>query len=387
MYGARDWLVDRGIYLDASVTQFLQGNLAGGRDTGSGRYNGSADYWLTIDTAKAGLWSGAAVFFHAESSWQASRTVNDDAGSLVPANLDASMPTPGVAEAFALPECYLAQGLPADLLLLLGKLDWAGVADTNVFANNERTQFANAGLVNNAILAAFVPYTSLGTAVTFAPPGHALSVFFLQNNGDATTTGADDFKGDYTAGLQYAWSPKWSELPGDYRLILGYTDKTLPAPVPLRDGGDNYTVLVNFDQYLWCSSANQDGEARPGSRRAHLPPLGFGIFGRAGWAPGDRNVADQFYSLGVGGFGTLIPARDGDQWGIGWAATHIASRFRDDARGVGLGLDRFEQALEAFYNFRLTAASHLTVDAQFVDPADRALGSSCMLGIRLQADF
>ena len=79
--GTRDSWVDRGVYFDASVTQALQGNSSGGLDTGSARYNGSADYWLTIDTGKAGLWSGGALFFHAESSWQAENSINKDTGT------------------------------------------------------------------------------------------------------------------------------------------------------------------------------------------------------------------------------------------------------------------------------------------------------------------
>jgi hypothetical protein len=93
--GVRDTLVNRGFFFDASVTQFLQGNVSGGKDDGSARYNGSTDYWLTFDSGKAGLWSAGAVFVHAESSWKANKSINPDVGSLLPANYDATMPTPG----------------------------------------------------------------------------------------------------------------------------------------------------------------------------------------------------------------------------------------------------------------------------------------------------
>jgi hypothetical protein len=96
--GSRDFLVEHGFYFDAGVTQFLQGNVSGGEDNGDARYNGTADYWLTFDSGKAGLWSGGAVFLHAESSWQADRSVNSDTGSLLPANYDAAMPTPNDSE-------------------------------------------------------------------------------------------------------------------------------------------------------------------------------------------------------------------------------------------------------------------------------------------------
>lgn len=326
--GVRDDLVDHGFYFDAAVTQFLQGNVSGGIDDGEARYNGSADYWLTFDSGKAGLWSGGAVFLHAESSWRADKSVNSDTGSLLPANFDATMPTPNDSETLALPELYLVQALPANTLVLAGKVDWAGLADNNLFANNERTQFIHTGLVNNPILGAFVPYTSLGLGGVWVPSKkHAVA-------------------------------------------LIGV--------VPVAEESDNYAFLLNFDQYLWVKGKSADAyqerldaSLNPGVGRQHLAPVGIGIFGRAGWAPKDRNVIDQFYSFGIGGYGILIPGRENDQWGVGWTGTHISNDLRDDVGLLGIDLDSFEHAVEAFYNFQVTPATHLTVNAQLIDsPAD-----------------
>jgi carbohydrate-selective porin OprB len=394
--GTRDFLVEHGFYFDAGVTQFLQGNVSGGEDSGDARYNGTADYWLTFDSGKAGLWSGGAVFLHAESSWQADRSVNSDTGSLLPANYDAAMPTPNDSEGLVLPEVFFAQALPANLLVLAGKINWAGVADTNVFANNERTQFSSTGLVNNPILGSFAPYTSLGMALAWAPEHHTLTAFAFQKDGDATTSGFDNFNGDYTVGIQYQFSPDIAGgLPGNYLILVGYTNQDLPdfdidprhligeivGEVPVAEKSDNYSVLLNFDQYLWI----EDGG--PAAGRKHLPPLGVGIFGRAGWAPKDRNVIDQFYSFGIGGYGMLIPGRDNDQWGVGWTGTHISSDLRDDLDLLGIDLNSFEHAVEAFYNFQLTPATHLTVDAQLIDSTAKSVDTAFLLGTRLQIDF
>jgi hypothetical protein len=46
----------------------------------------------------------------------------------------------------------------------------------------------------------------------------------------------------------------------------------------------------------------------------------------------------------------LIPGRDYDQWGIGWSGTHISSDLRDDTDVLGIDLNSFEHAVEAFYN-------------------------------------
>ena len=395
--GARDFLVEHGFYFDAGVTQFLQRNVSGGEDDGDTRYNGTVDYWLTFDSGKAGLWSGGAVFLHAESSWQADRSVNPDTGSLLPANFDAAMPTPNDSETLALPELFLVQALPANLLVLAGKVNWAGLADANLFANNERTQFMSTGLVNNPILGAFIPYTSLGLGGVWAPSKkHTMALIGVQSKGDATSSGFDNFDGEYTLGLEYRFSPTLGEeLPGNYRIIAGYSNKDIPrfdidprdligsiiGVVPVAEKSDNYTFLLNFDQYLWVKGGD------PAVGRKHLPPVGIGIFGRAGWAPKDRNVIDQFYSFGIGGYGMIIPGRDYDQWGIGWSGTHISSDLRDNLDFLGIELNSFEHAVETFYNFQVTPATHLTVNAQLIDSTVKSIDTAYTLGTRLQIDF
>jgi len=395
--GVRDDLVDYGIYFDASVTQFLQSNVSGGQEDDRTRNNGTSDYWVTLDTGKAGLWSGGAIFAHAESSWQAERSINGDVGGLVPPNFDATMPTPGDSEAIVLPELYMVQALSSKFLVLAGKANWGGVADNNVFANNERTQFSYTGLVNNPILGAFIPYTSLGMGGVWTPSKeHTVAVVGVQSKGKATTTGFDDFNGEYTGGGQYQYSPTiGGNLPGNYRAIAGYTNKDVAAfdidrrqlieqilgIVPVAEKSDNYAFLVNFDQYLWVK------DEQPLPRRKHLPPNGIGVFGRAGWAPDDRNVIDQFYSAGIGGYGMLLPGRDYDNWGVGWAGTHLSSDLRAAAQALNVELDDFENALEAFYNFELTPATHLTLNAQAVDSTAKTYDTAYAVGLRLQIDF
>ena len=408
--GLRDTMVDHGLYFDVSITQFLQGNSTGGKDQGSARYNGTADYWLTFDTGKAGLWSGGMVFLHAESSWQADRSVNSDVGSLLPANYDAAMPTAGDSEGIALPELYLLQALPANLFVVAGKADWAAFAENNVFANNERTQFGYTGLVNNPILGAFVPYTPLGALAFWVPSKeHALAVVAVQSTANATTSGFDNFNGDYSIGVQYQFSPTLGRnLPGNYRIIGGYSNEDLSSfdidprhligeiigVVPVAKESENYAVLINFDQYLWVKEGSVaaynkrlETSEYPGVGRHHLPPVGIGIFGRAGWSPDDRNVIDQFYSFGIGGYGMIIPGRDQDQWGIGWAGTHISSDLRGLLGSSDVDLDDMEHAFEAFYNVQLTPATHLTLSAQIIDSAAKSLGTAYTLGTRLQIDF
>lgn len=400
--GLRDQATGHGIYLDVSLTQFIQGNVADGNKHGTARFNGTVDYWLTLDSGKAGLWPGGALFVHAESSWQAQKSdnVNGDTGALVPANFDATMPSNGQSQSFTVPELYFAQGLPGNLVLLVGKMNFAGIGDQNLFANNERTQFLYTALVNDPILGSFVPYTPLGIALDWAPSKeHNVALLGVQGTGNGTTSGFDNFNGAYSVGVQYAYSPTIGDrLPGNYSVIVAYSTKDLVdfnvdnrqligeiiGLVPVSKKHDNYCIMANIGQYLWTRDAGQSSTDAPS--RKGLPPVGVGLFGRVGWEPQDRNVIDQFYSFGVGGYGGF-PGRDRDQWGVGWAGTHISGDLRDALRVLGRRPNEFEHAIEAFYNFAVTPATHLSLDLEVIKSAAASVDTAVVLGTRFQVDF
>jgi porin len=390
--GVRDSLVDQGIYVDFGVTQFLQGNVSGGdKTTSSARTNGSADAWLWLDTGKADLWSNGAVFLHGETNWVGS--INSDVGSMLPANQDVT--SPDADQASALSEWYLLQTFPDNLLMAIGKQNLAAWADNNAFANNERTQFQYTGLINNPLIGSFVPASSLSTWLAWSPSKkHTLIGIFSQTDGGPTESGFDTlFNGDNTYAAEYIYTPTNSNLPGHYHLINIYTSKDATnfqisdrhligeavGAVPVDKKNDNYAVMLNFDQYLWVKDERADTSAE----RHRDAPIGVGVFARAGWAPEDRNVIDQFYSFGIGGVGMLIPGRDNDNWGIGWSGTHISSDLRD----FPVGQRSFEHAVEVFYNFWLMPAAHLSVNSQAIRPADKSADTAYTLGARLQLDF
>ena len=58
LFGKRQKLYEMGITIDAEVTQVVQGIAGGGPDDKPGtRYSSLADYGVTFDTGKLGLWS------------------------------------------------------------------------------------------------------------------------------------------------------------------------------------------------------------------------------------------------------------------------------------------------------------------------------------------
>ena len=399
--GGRDKLTEAGVYFDAGLTQNLMGVVSGGIDD-SFQYTGSLDLWLNLDTTKLtnALWPGATVFLHGERRWNDG--IQPYAGSAIPPVFDDTMPDPLEEDKFYLSEYYVVQALSPKLSVWVGQMNGAGLVDGNAFANSEKHQFMNTALVDNPAVGAFAPYTAFNAAGVYMP--NQENVFIaaaMDGNGKVDQTVFDTYSTDETVFVgSYAWLPEFKGLPGRYQFLGAYTNKNYPnfaldnrlelfrvlAGIDtLNEESDNYLGLITFDQYLYVKDKEQ--------------MIGWGLFARGAWCPDDRNVIDQFYSFGVGGRGLLIPGRDLDFWGLGWAGTHISDDLRSTLDLVNVGVDSYEHVIEGFYNIALTPAVHLTLDAQYIiNPVVAQIekdtggdvnsdGHAWILGSRLQIDF
>jgi porin len=424
--GLRDKLIDAGVYLDVGVTQWAGGNVYGGIDTG-GNYFGSLDLWANLDTAKLsnGLWPAGDIFLHGEIAWGQDildrKSIQGRTGSTIPVVYDMTMPVATDTGGFYLSEYYLVQALSPEVSVWIGQMNGAGLIDGNRFANDEKHQFLNTALVDNPVVGPFAPYTAFTAAAVWLPtPEHLFIAGVMDNNGTARKTVASTYAIDATVVVaSYGFLPEFDGKPGHYQIVGAYTNKDfasyavgnrlalseeLLGLVPIETKTDNYVMLVTADQYLFVKDKKQQ--------------IGWGLFGRLGFAPKDRNAIDQFYSFGVGGRGLLIPGRDLDFWGLGWAGTHLSSDLRDDLELLtrqpllgrpGVDIKSFEHVIEAFYNFELVPWAHLTFDMQFIvnpigaqianggDPIGAQIvsggrsvnddGLAIVLGTRLQIDF
>ena len=405
--GLRDKLVESGVYFDVAMTQFFGGNAYGGTRT-KANYSGSLDLMTNLDTAKLsnGVWPGATIFLHGEVGWGRDIGNRDglerSVGAAVPMNYDTTMPNARNVGQFDLSEYYIVQSLSPEFSLWIGQMNGAGLIDPNRFANDEKHQFMNASLVDNPIVAPFAPYTSFVAAAVWAPtPEHQIIVAAMDNEGRVSQTVASTYNPDETVFVaSYSFMPEIGGRPGHYAIVGAYTNKDFRdyaignrlellaeriGLVPIDEKTDNYVTIITADQYVYVKD-----KARQ---------IGWGPFFRFGWAPKNRNAIDQFYSLGIGGRGLLIPGRDLDFWGVGWAGTHISSDLRKDIGLLGLKKPKsFEHAIEAFYNIELTGWAHLTLDMQFIlNPIGARLNNSVgdvenqdlafVLGSRLQIDF
>jgi porin len=419
--GERTKLAEQGILFDLTVTQNGQGNAHGGKNTnGAFEYGGAADYTLRLDTARMGLWPGGLLTLHGET--QMGRSTNGNVGSLAPSNFKSLLPFPGDPGITTLSEFYITQALSEKLVLIAGKIDpMAG--DRNVFAGDasHTTQFMNTAFNVNPVLFPAAPYTTMAAGMILLPTEWlTISTLVTDNdpNGAARTTGFNTaFHGRNWMSItqEYDIKVKLFGKPGNQRFGWFYTnrdfidfagDSRLPMPGrtqrvgllprglgPLKfpklprslrsirvgntvfstdepnERPDDWGVFYNFDQYLYTE--------------ANDPTQGFGLFGRFSWSTGESNPIEEFYSIGLGGKGS-IPNRDRDTWGLGYYLINIS----DDLPKM-LGMDA-EQGTELFYNIEVTPWLHITPNLQvIVDPGagfqDRDVAIA--YGLRAQVSF
>ncbi len=390
-WGERKALYERGITIDASVTQVLQGVAAGGSGEGdSPQYNALFDYGITFDTAKLGLWSGGLFVANAQSNL--GTALQGQPGSISPVNYTALFPRP-FESSTELMEFYAVQALPLNLSLVLGRVDAVNFVDRNRFANDPRTQFLNTSLNNTPLFGSFLSFSTYA-ALLNVPVNENLNLAFAAFNPD---TQPGDYGGTWdNYGLGFAPDVSWNladDLGGTLGLIVLYDSKdalaldnpyfvpgVIEGDAPTKNG--NWIVNLNLEQYLWKPEAAGGKEVRTRSFDYQEP--GLGTFLRFAYTPGDRNPFNLFASGGLSGRG-LIAGRPYDRMGVG-AYALMASNDLQDQPFIGQAVED-EVGVEAFYNFAMTPWAQISFDAQWIDPGIAANDPAVVLGTRLFLQF
>lgn len=383
--GTRTEWAQKGVLLDIGLTQAVQGNAHGGRNTSDAiEYSGSLDITLKLDTARMGLWPAGLLTLRAETWF--GHSMHEHAGSVMATNADNLFPIPEDSGKTTLSEFYFAQALSEKFVLVFGKMDLASSLDQNAFASSEKTQFMNLGLRANPVLLPFGPYTTMTVAAIYMPTKWLKISTGVNDNdpeGAVTKTGFNTaFHGRdwYSVGQEYEFTIKpWGQV-GHQRLGWAWTARDLsvldpdnrislptlgrlslngPGPISRwarltglgrllgepESQSDDWVMYYNFDQYLFTEADD--------------PKQGFGVFGRFGYSTGNANPIEQFYSIGVGGKG-IVPERDNDTYGLGYYHLNLS-----DDLPVALNVHS-EQGVELFYNFEVTPWFHLTPDVQVI---------------------
>jgi len=379
-FGLGGRLAEKGVLLDMGLTQVWQANLRGGIGTHrrSGRYAGSYDLELELDTEKLFGVPGGGFFCLAEGSWSEGVDASP-AGGVFGLNDDAAGD-----RSVDVSELWYEQGFgDGRLRFRLGKLDLTGgfecrgcpvAFDASAYANDETAQFLNSALVNNPTIP--FPENGLGLAGYFqlrqrwyAAAGLADARADARETGFNTAFhGRSDFFGICETGVVPHFQSRKGRLPGAYRVGLWYD----PRPKHHLDGQgikrDDAGFYVSCDQMVFKeNTGEQDSQ-------------GLGLFARYGSADAQVNEIESFWSVGAQ-FKGMIPARDDDVLGFGAAQGRLNRAAGFTAGG--------ETAMELYYNCRVTPWMSLAPSVQYVfNPAGRRdAQDAVVIGARLQMSF
>ena len=401
--GWRNRAYDYGVTLDAQLTQVYQGVVGpGGSANGNGhwQYNGLFEANATFDTAKLGLWSGGLFILTEQTSF--GNPLKNQPGNLSPVNATALWPEP-YNDSSVLMEYLLVQALPLNTVVLAGRLDPSNYLDQNSFSCTSDSQFLNVSMNSNPLFGAFLTYSTYGalfmTKVT--------EDFTLAYAAWTPNTVVGDYGGDWDdvgAAIYPIFKYKAFNHPGMISAIFAYstkdaTDVGNPRLLPdLAIGNaptknDNWIVELSGEQYFWEPKGASVPKADGGRKEDfHVPSKdfasdqpGMGIFYRFSYTPADRSAYDVYLSGGVGGRG-VIPGRPYDRFGVGSYWLKQSSDFSSQP-GIPLVLGN-EVALEAFYNFAITPALQLSLDAQWIAKSGKQSSEpAVVLGTRLNMRF
>lgn len=399
--GVRSKAYCRGFTFDVTLTQVLQGVTSGGSASGTGgaRYNGLLEINATMDTAKAGLWSGGLFAATMMSSF--GKPLSSEPGNLSPVNMTPMWPIP-FQNSTELTEYYLMQGLPHEMVLLIGRLDATNFLDKNTFANNPESQFLNVSLNNELLWGAFLSFSTYA-AMLVAPINEHVTLAGAVWDPE---TQPGDYGGvwdNYGVAVQANLSWKLCGLKGVFSPALAYVSKDAtafdnPRLVPDIIAGDAPTKSGNWmfqcvgEQFLWTPRGASVPMAKGGRKECYAVPTqdfvanapGVGLFYRFAYTPEDRNPWNVGLSGGFGARG-VIPHRPYDRMGVG--AYWMSASDDMNAHPVINHILEDEVGLEAFYNFAITPAVQISADVQWVSSGLRSSEDVVVLGTRLFIRF
>jgi porin len=392
--GKRQWLYDKGIALDLSVTQVYQGVASGGKDK-EWKYSGTADYSLALDSQRIGLWSAGLLTVHGRT--KIGRSVNSTARTLSPVNWNYLTPDSAEDSESFLEEYYLTQGLTEKLSFVAGRILFGKLSDINRFANDGQTQFMNSALKNSLLMGVFSDAQSHhGIALSYqATPNINVAPFILSSNDKDNVWGSPGgLFSEYSTGFLVTLNWKLGDLPGEAFPIIGYNSKDSTAidnpdlercillglDLPQKNG--NWVVGFSADQYVYMPE--KAGTPTVHTAQFDKTPEGIGVFLRFYYAPEDRNLWNMFVSGGVGGRG-VIPSRPLDRYGMGFYAFIESGKLKQQP--ILAGAIGTEYGWEAFYNFAITPWLQFTPDFQYIQSGRIGVNHVGVVGMRLQTYF
>jgi porin len=429
--GIRTTLGDKGLEISGGYTAEVWGNTTGGLKQGA-VYTGLLDFGATLDLEKLVGWKGASV--STTWLWLSGRDASEDlVGNFLTISNIAGFNTLRMLELWFQQNFFLREdeGLPG-LSIRVGQL----TADSEFVISDYGALFTNGTFGWPAFLYTNIPeggpgypMGTLGVRVAVTPWEWmtAQSAVF-QGNVFAQDVNRHGFRWDLNSDQGYFWinelQVRWNQgdnpraLPGQGKFGAWFHTADFADPFfdqegnPLADedsSGDPLTHQWNYgfywilDQMLYrelgevvTTASSSAGKSIPDPKsgkqvvQTEVKPShqGLGWFGRIAFEPQDRNFLSFYFDTGLVYTG-LIPSRDEDQIGIGFAYAQLTNGARrtlefEGSRGVGA-----EMVLEFTYKCILTPWLYIQPDAQLIiNPGGtQDLQNAFVIGGRVSMNF
>jgi porin len=338
-------------------------NARGGISTqGATRYRGNFDLTLRWNTQAAKWWSGGEFFVYAQHSHGTTLTPQFVRDGQYYSNIDTG---PGPQELTQLGEYWYKHTFSDERWSAkLGRQD----ANADFAFADLGGDFVNSSFVTLPnIPMPFWPFQTVGA-----------SSFFQYSERWKIAGGLYDSGSD-----QNQW---WIRTADRGLFLIGQVDYTPFAGVEgaltttIRLGAWQLTndVYSNDESTVFDHNYGFYGTLdRLLFRETDADEQGLGIFLQASWAPSDRNQVDRHFGGGLTYRG-LLSGRDEDTCGVGYTLIDFAGNLNE------LTGQTFENAIEAFYKYRLTPYSALQPDVQYITHPSGLERDALVTGLRFE---
>ncbi len=371
----RNLLLEGGVTLDVSATQYFQGVASGGLEQAF-PFGGRDDYLLSLDGERLGLWKGFFIYLKGESRY--GESANFLTGALSPVNELLLVPAEkGYVP--ALTGVKFVQFLSENMEIFAGKINLLFDVRQPLTGATVLDGFLNTSLIFNTILARTLPYSTFGAGFVYLKdknPIFILSVY--DTNSTPTTSGFQSFFNNGVLIYPILNLPtRFLGLPGHQGLQGTYSSGkyTNLSPSPYLDPlnglifasppkAGTWALSYNFDQALYVSPDD--------------PKRLWGVFGSLGIADDNPNPIQWYASAGISG-ASPIPVRKRDTFGIGYFHLGISGPLKQSAQPFSpLGN---EDGVELYYNARIAPWFQMTPDLQVINPFEQQARTALVLGL------
>ncbi len=376
--GLRSALEEKGITWELSHTTFYTGFLQGGATDNDFEFSHRFDALIAVATSKLGLWDQGGFRFHLEAIYGETDTLGSRrTGGLWPPYIGQSLPL-GAPDELVASSIYYTHQLRDSTSLMIGKINLVDLfARDPFFGGWGRDRFSYSPLVVPPT--GVTPPTFMGLLLNHRVG--ALNVTFQAFDPNDRTTDyfpSDLFDDGVNLSLGVAWSgdflgrPSTLGISGTYstKERLDLQDFLLPPGLVAGTKDGSYAFTLSGSHVFWESPVH--------------PGRGLGVYFRSTIADGNPNPFEFVLVGGISAYG-LVPGRAHDVFGIGCSHYQFSSALRFAASPlIEIGS---EQAVEGFYNFKLTPWLHLTANLMWIRPGPRTSSDSWMAGLRAVINF